>query len=219
MIFEYRCYHIAPGQSKALHEHMEHRALPLFERLGIRPIAFWTPEVGRVWDRLHYIVPYADYADRAERWGAWLNHPDRPFGVAEDGTNFLDRVVSEIWEPTDYSDAPKMGATAGRTPSWIYEFHRHEIRRDVGGYHEAWRQALRLMHKHDIQPLGFWTTAVGSAPTLNYIVPFESFPARKEKMAAYLSDPEKTYGIASDGKPFTRNDTIEIWRTTPYSSY
>ena len=215
MIFEYRTYYIAPGQRAALHEHMEHATLPVFEKVGVAPIGFWEPDVGAL-NRLHYIVQYADYSDRQRRWGAWLTHPERKYGVAADGTPLIDRVVNEIWEPTDYSEWPIDSTRTSGAP-WIYEFHRHQIRRDVANYHVAWREALRLMHRHDIRPLGFWLTLVGNAPTLNYILPFENAAARDEKMAAYYGDPEKRAGFADDGKPFTHVDVVETWRPTQYS--
>jgi NIPSNAP len=99
----------------------------------------------------------------------------------------------------------------------IYEFHRHEIRRDVDGYHGAWKDALRLMHRHGIEPVGFFLTEIGDGPTMNYLLPFEDFADKEKRMAAYMGDPEKRLGFAADGLPYTYPDYTELWTPTSYS--
>lgn len=102
MIYEYRRYQVAPGQRNALHQHMTEIALPVFAKVGIRPIGFWEPAIGEM-NMLHYVVPYESLADREQRWNAWLSHPERRLGILPDGSRLVDRFFNEFWSPTEYS--------------------------------------------------------------------------------------------------------------------
>jgi len=50
---------------------------------------------------------------------------------------------------------------------------------------------LRLFRKHEIEPIGYWTVAVGaSSQDFLYIIKWKSMADREEKWHRFQSDPE-----------------------------
>ena len=68
MIYELRVYQPVPGQMPKLLGRFRDKLLPIWERHGIRPIAFWTTLVGESSNELTYMLPWELLADR-ERGG------------------------------------------------------------------------------------------------------------------------------------------------------
>jgi NIPSNAP len=61
---------------------------------------------------------------------------------------------------------------------------------------------IRLLEKHGIQQLGFWTVAIGeSNQDLIYMLQWESLAEREQRFAAFQSDPEWIEASS------------EVWRT------
>ena len=52
MIYEYRVYETVPGKLPDLHKRFRDHTTKIFERHGIKNIAYWTSEVGDYSDRL-----------------------------------------------------------------------------------------------------------------------------------------------------------------------
>jgi hypothetical protein len=56
---------------------------------------------------------------------------------------------------------------------------------------------LKLWKKFDIQPIGFWTVAVGpSNQTLTYLIRWDSMADRENKWNAFVADPDWISGRA-----------------------
>lgn len=104
MIYELRVYDAAPGKLRALNERFANITLGFFAKHGIRPIGFWTDDVGAS-GRLTYILAFEDLAHRERAWAAFANDPERIAAFAEtekDGPLVL-RVENRILRPTAYS--------------------------------------------------------------------------------------------------------------------
>lgn len=71
MIHELRIYHCAPGRMAALLKRFNDHTLRIWERHGIRPIGFWTVEIGDNNHDLYYLLEWRSLAEREERWGAF----------------------------------------------------------------------------------------------------------------------------------------------------
>lgn len=107
MLYEYRHYRPVPGKLEALHDRFGNITLPLFERHGIRPLAFWEPLIGSMW-RLHYVLQWQDMAERERVWDRFASDPDWKAARAEterDGPLVAD-VDLELWRLTPYSPRP-----------------------------------------------------------------------------------------------------------------
>jgi hypothetical protein len=105
MIYELRIYDAVPGKLPALHARFKNGALPLFEKHGIRPIAFWTTYVGPSTNTLTYILQWNDLGERQRVWDGFSSDPAWLAVRTEserDGP-LVERVQSMFLKPTEYS--------------------------------------------------------------------------------------------------------------------
>ncbi len=105
MLYEMRTYSAMPGRLPDLHKRFTDVVLPFFKKHGIRPVGFWTNELGGASDQLIYILAYDSLADREKKWGAFLADPDRVAQFAETEKNgpLVRRLTAQILRPTAYS--------------------------------------------------------------------------------------------------------------------
>lgn len=104
MLYELRIYETVPGRIGALNARFQNVTLRLFERHGIRAVAFWEDLIG-LSNRLTYILAWEDLAHRDRAWTAFQSDPDWQAARAkseEDGP-IVARVISTIMKPTSYS--------------------------------------------------------------------------------------------------------------------
>jgi len=105
MLYEYRRYEVTPGKLGALNERFANVTTKIWERHGIRPVGFWTADVGTS-NVLHYLLAWEDMAERDRKWSAFGSDPEWISKRAEtekDGP-LVARVLNEFWRPTAYSN-------------------------------------------------------------------------------------------------------------------
>jgi hypothetical protein len=103
MIYEYRAYEANPGKLQDLQARFRDHTMKIFERHGIKNIAYWTVE-GEA-NRLDYIIAFED-ADHKERaWAAFVEDPEWKRARSESETNgvLTANVTSTLLTPTDFS--------------------------------------------------------------------------------------------------------------------
>lgn len=76
MIYEQRVYRCAPGRVDSLLNRFEAGTLRVFERLGIRPVGFWTTFVGECEQEVMYLLAWKDLAEKEQVWKALLADPE-----------------------------------------------------------------------------------------------------------------------------------------------
>jgi hypothetical protein len=105
MLYELRTYTAMPGRLSDLHARFRDITLGYFDKHGIRPVGFWTNEIGGPNDQLIYLLAYESLADREARWGAFLADPERLAKFAETEKNgpLVRRLTTQILRPTPYS--------------------------------------------------------------------------------------------------------------------
>jgi hypothetical protein len=104
MIYELRVYETVPGRLPALHRRFRTNTLRIFERLGIRSVAYWEDYIG-ISNRLTYILAWESLGHRQSAWDAFQTDPEWQAVRAkseEDGP-IVSRVIATILKPTDYS--------------------------------------------------------------------------------------------------------------------
>ncbi|HEX5414806.1 MAG TPA: NIPSNAP family protein [Chloroflexota bacterium] len=104
MIYELRIYETVPGRMGALNDRFRNHTLRIFERHGIRAVAFWEDVIG-VSNRLTYILAWENLAHRETAWNAFQADPEWNAARAksEESGPIVARVISTLMKPTDYS--------------------------------------------------------------------------------------------------------------------
>jgi hypothetical protein len=76
MIYEMRVYSCVPGGMPALLQRFETTTLKIWERLGLRPVGFFTTLVGAKNHDLTYFLAWETLAEREELWNAFASDPE-----------------------------------------------------------------------------------------------------------------------------------------------
>jgi hypothetical protein len=105
MIHELRIYHCMPGRLPDLSRRFKTITNPLWERHGIKPIAFWTVAIGPSSNDFYYILEWESLAEREAKWNAFATDPEWVAKRAEterDGP-LLANIDNLFLSPTSYS--------------------------------------------------------------------------------------------------------------------
>ena len=105
MIHELRIYTAHPGRMPAMLKRFREVTMALFERHGIRNVAYWTHPVGGRNDELWYIVAFDDMAAREKAWAKFQSDPEWQAARAaseEDGP-IVHHIENRFMTPTDFS--------------------------------------------------------------------------------------------------------------------
>jgi hypothetical protein len=105
MIYELRTYEVFPGKMDALHRRFAQVTVPLWERLGVTIIGFWTTVVGASHNELVYILAFESMAQRETIWAQFKADPAWLEALAEsekDGV-LVKQISNSFMAPTAYS--------------------------------------------------------------------------------------------------------------------
>ncbi len=76
MIYEQRIYRALPGRLPKLLARFKSDTLPLWDKHGIRPVAFFTTLVGESSSDLTYLLAWESLAERETKWNAFQADPE-----------------------------------------------------------------------------------------------------------------------------------------------
>ncbi len=106
MFYELRIYTAAPGKMDALNKRFREHTLRLFEKHGIKSIAYWSAVDEKHQGKLYYVIAYPDQASREQMLVKGIaKDPEFAKAVAEsekDG-KLTTEIESVLMTPTDYS--------------------------------------------------------------------------------------------------------------------
>ncbi len=104
-IYEQRIYHAMPGRMPDLLRRFEQVTLPIWERLGIRHVGFWTYAVGGSNHDLIYMLQWSSMADREEKWSIFMADPQwlEKRAESEQGGPLLSSFSNSFLQPTAFS--------------------------------------------------------------------------------------------------------------------
>ena len=105
MLYELRTYRAMPGRMPALLKRFETRTLKIWERMGIRPLGFWTTVIGPSHLEMVYMLVWESLEERQRKWDAFAADPEWRAALAE---SELDGIVvaqaaNSILSPTSFS--------------------------------------------------------------------------------------------------------------------
>ena len=103
MVYELRTYTTNPGKLPALHDRFRNHTMKLFEKHGIKNVAYWTPADKE--DTLVYIVAHKDLESAKESWKAFSQDPawQKAKSDSEKDGKIVVKVEKQFLNPTEYS--------------------------------------------------------------------------------------------------------------------
>ncbi len=106
MIHEMRVYRCLPGRLPDLNKRFESVTLKMWERHGIKPVAFWTTVIGESSQDLTYLLEWKDLAERERVWAGFMSDPEWLKARAESEKNgpIVANITNTILAPTAYSE-------------------------------------------------------------------------------------------------------------------
>lgn len=103
MVYELRTYTCNPGKLPELHARFKNHTMKIFEKHGIKNIAYWTPVDKE--DTLVYLIAHKSEAAAKASWKAFSNDPEWKKAYAESTANgkLVKKVDRRFLKPTEYS--------------------------------------------------------------------------------------------------------------------
>lgn len=94
-----------PGRLPDVHRRFEHVTLPIWQKHGIRHVAFWTTLIGADGNNLYYLLEWESLAERERRWQAFSTDPEwlSARALSEQNGPIVERIENMILAPTSYS--------------------------------------------------------------------------------------------------------------------
>ena len=106
-LYELRTYTANEGKMEALHDRFRNHTMALFEKHGIKNIAYWSPVDDA--NKLIYIVAHKDAEGAQAAWKAFVSDPEWQKVYADsiaDG-RLVSNIDSVFMTKTDYSSSSK----------------------------------------------------------------------------------------------------------------
>ncbi len=105
MIYELRVYHAMPGKLNALVDRFRKTTVPIWKRHDIRPVGFWTVDIGENTNDLFYMLQWDDVAHRERATASF--QADKEWITARDQSEaagpLISGVTRTLLRPTDFS--------------------------------------------------------------------------------------------------------------------
>jgi len=107
-VYELRVYHAAPGKLSDLHARFREHTIKLFDRHGLKSVAYWTPlDEPEKSNTLIYILQHPSREAAAANWKAFQDDPEwrSVHDKSEENGKLVERVDSTFMALTDFSPA------------------------------------------------------------------------------------------------------------------
>ncbi|MCA8995624.1 MAG: NIPSNAP family protein [Planctomycetaceae bacterium] len=193
-VYEMRVYTCEPGKLDALNERFQNHTMRIFEKHGMKNIAYWTPTDGETAaTTLIYILEHQSREAAKDSWDAFRNDPEWK-QVAKESQEKHGKILAKAPESTymvatDYS--PK---TASPHTGRIYELRTYTAADGkIDNLNARFRDHTdKIFQRHGMRALGYWQPTDGEAAnnTLIYVLGYESRDAAREAWKAFGADPE-----------------------------
>jgi hypothetical protein len=222
--YELRIYHAQEGKLDALHARFRDHTMRLFERHGMKNIAYWVP-VENSGRRLIYLLSYPDAAAREKSWRAFAADPEwiSAKAASEVGGALVAKHESLLLGATEFSPALETVAAGGVFEMRTYTASPGNLPNLLNRFRD---HTLGLFSKHGMQHLGYYTPMAGQSgagETLIYFLGHASSAAQVASFAEFRADPAwlkaKAASEAAAGGSLTVVDGVksELLVATDYS--
>jgi hypothetical protein len=116
-LYELRVYHAEPGKLDALNARFRDHTLKLFEKHGMRNVAYWVeqPTAESPDGKVIYVLAFPSREARGASWASFVADPEwqKVAASSEAGGKLIARIDSTLMSLADYSP-PIAGAEASQ---------------------------------------------------------------------------------------------------------
>jgi hypothetical protein len=105
-VYELRIYHVMPGKLDALLARFRDHTMKIFERHGMKSVAYWTPvDEPQKSNTLIYILQHPSRAEAEANWKSFQDDPEWKSVKAksEENGKLVEKVDSTYMSLTDFS--------------------------------------------------------------------------------------------------------------------
>jgi NIPSNAP len=109
-VYELRIYYAAPGELDALLARFRDHTMKLFDRHGMKNVAYWTPvDEPRKGNTLIYILQHPSRAAAEANWKSFQDDPEWKSvkEKSEENGKLVEKVDSTFMSLTDFSPHPR----------------------------------------------------------------------------------------------------------------
>src|ERR1700730_10231990 len=106
MVYELRVYHVMPGKSDALLARFRDHTMKIFERHGMKNVAYWTPvDEPQKGNTLIYILQHSSRAAAGANWKSFQDDPEwqKVKTKSEENGKLVEKIDSAFMSVTDFS--------------------------------------------------------------------------------------------------------------------
>lgn len=105
MIYELRVYRPMPGKLPVLLRRFKDHTLKIWERLGIRPIGFWTTVIGENNQQLTYMLAWESMTEYEKLWRTFAADAEwiRVEAESERDGPIVQNIANQLLRPTEFS--------------------------------------------------------------------------------------------------------------------
>lgn len=221
-VYELRIYTCEPGRLEALHKRFREHTMKLFEKHGMKNVAYWTPtDEPKSKNTLIYLLRHESRDAAKKSWDAFRADPDwlRVREESEqDGKILAGPPESTFLSATDYS--PETGPAA---KDRVYELRIYTAADGkLEPLHERFRKYTdKLFAAHGMTSVGYWapTDEPKSTNQMYYVLEHKDRDAAKSSWQAFINDPKWKAAAAeteAQGKLVTKVESTYV-RATDYS--
>ncbi len=194
MLYELRTYEANPGKGAALQDHLQ-EAARLFRKHELRALVFWADVIGRG-PQVTYMWKYEDVAERQQKLGAFVSDPewkDLTAREAAEHGEITARIHNKLLQPTPYSPEPVFDVNK------LHELRvYHAVPGKLGDLNRRFQEnSDRILRRHGMNVLGYWTEAFGTSNQLVWVIEFDSLAHREECWNSFRTD-EEWPGVAAE---------------------
>lgn len=190
-VYEMRVYYAPEGKLNDLHARFRDHTVKLFEKHGIKNIAYFVPEGENPERKLVYFLEYPSREAREKSWKEFFADPDWQKAAKESEKNgrIVSKVEQAFLQRTDYSPELKVQNKGGR----VFELRTYTTPEGkLADLDKRFRDhTLDLFKKHGMENVVYWHKMAdqkGAETALIYLLAHKSQEAGKQSFDAFRKD-------------------------------
>jgi hypothetical protein len=190
-IYEMRVYYAPEGKLDELHARFRDHTLKLFEKHGIRNVAYFVPEGANPERKIVYFLSYPSRDARNRSWKDFMSDPawQKAHKESEKNGRLVEKIEEVFMQPTDYSPKLKIEPRGGR----VFEMRSYTTPEGkLDALNARFRNhTLKLFEKHGMENVIYWTKTPdqkAANTTLIYLLAHKDRNAAKKSFEAFRQD-------------------------------